>query len=526
MNTSILAQELAPLNAQIDEVKQVVVTLEGDLRGVETELEAFAAERQHVDVLQEACAALDRLQDMGVADLFWDGLANGEAAVVHSERLRGRIADFNAQTVGLEEKRESLQARIDRQLDELDYLYDEVQQAYAREERRQEEFVVEREVSFVPYRPTLMPWSKDAETERRFQRALLVLMLLSLFFGGVIPLINVPLPDRTKQVVVIPERLAMLLKEDPAVPPPVAVPEKAPEAKEAKPEKEEPAEPETVAEAKKAEPEKQEPAEPEKVAKAKKPAEPEKHKPAEPEKVAGGKPAGGGTEGARKRAEKTGVLAFKSSFSDLMDEVPVAKLGTEARLNKTDRRVPGQARAQRALVAIQAKGGGSGGIANYSVSRDLGTGGKGGGSGYGTAGRVGDGDGYGAGGQIGGVGYAKVESNLADLTAEQGRPLSDGLGAGRTDEEIQIVFDRYKATLYRIYNKELRKDPTLRGKLLLRIIIEPDGAVSLCRVESTDLASQDLVAKIVARVERFNFGPKEDVPPTTILYPIDFLPAS
>jgi hypothetical protein len=44
-------------------------------------------------------------------------------------------------------------------------------------------------------------------------------------------------------------------------------------------------------------------------------------------------------------------------------------------------------------------------------------------------------------------------------------------------------------------------------------------------VESTDLASAELVAQIVDRVDRFNFGPKEGVPKTTILYPIDFLPA-
>jgi hypothetical protein len=34
-----------------------------------------------------------------------------------------------------------------------------------------------------------------------------------------------------------------------------------------------------------------------------------------------------------------------------------------------------------------------------------------------------------------------------------------------------------------------------------------------------------MVTKIVARVKRFNFGPKDDVPKITILYPIDFLPA-
>ena len=133
--------------------------------------------------------------------------------------------------------------------------------------------------------------------------------------------------------------------------------------------------------------------------------------------------------------------------------------------------------------------------------------------------------GIGKGGGSGdGTGFGRVESTIADLE-ESSRPLSDGLAPGRTDEEIQIVFDRYKAALYRIYNKELRKDPTLRGKMLLRISIETSGAVSMCKVESTDLASAELVAKIVDRIKRFNFGPKEGVPKMTILYPIDFLPA-
>ncbi|NIQ02600.1 MAG: AgmX/PglI C-terminal domain-containing protein, partial [Nitrospinaceae bacterium] len=65
----------------------------------------------------------------------------------------------------------------------------------------------------------------------------------------------------------------------------------------------------------------------------------------------------------------------------------------------------------------------------------------------------------------------------------------------------------------------------LRGNILLRLTIEPGGEVSACSVESTDLASPELVKKIVARVLRFNFGPKEEAGKITILYPIDFLPA-
>ena len=227
------------------------------------------------------------------------------------------------------------------------------------------------------------------------------------------------------------------------------------------------------------------------------------------------KAGGDGRKAARRRAERTGIMAFKSSFAGLMDETPIAKLGTEARIRKGSPRVAGQAVAQRSLVAMQAKGGTSGGIGFARFSRNVGSGN---GNGLG-------GTGIGRGGSHGnGAGFEDVESTISDIR-ESDRPLSDGPGPGRTDEEIQIVFDRYKATLYRIYNRELRKDPTLRGKILLRISIETNGSVSMCKVESTDLASPELVAKIVERIKRFNFGAKEGVPVLTILYPIDFLPA-
>jgi hypothetical protein len=215
------------------------------------------------------------------------------------------------------------------------------------------------------------------------------------------------------------------------------------------------------------------------------------------------KPTPAETQVARKRAETTGVLAFKESFKDLMDEAPAAKLGAEAKLNNQSA-AAGQARASRSLVAIPATGGvgGSGGISNSGVSRNIGNG---------------------NGNRIGGVGFTRVESSMAGL-GDGSRPLSSGPGPARTDEEIQIVFDKYKATLYRMYNAQLRKDPTLRGKILLRMTIEPGGEVSLCTVQSSDLASPELVAQVVERVRKFNFGAKENVPKTTILYPIDFLP--
>ena len=107
------------------------------------------------------------------------------------------------------------------------------------------------------------------------------------------------------------------------------------------------------------------------------------------------------------------------------------------------------------------------------------------------------------------------------------RPMAGGgPGPARTDEEIQIVFDRHKAALYRLYNRELRKDPTLRGQLVLRLTIEPDGTVSLCQLQSTDMDAPMLSQQIVNRVSNFDFGAKDGIGAMTIIYPIDFLPAA
>jgi len=203
---------------------------------------------------------------------------------------------------------------------------------------------------------------------------------------------------------------------------------------------------------------------------------------------------------ARKVAQTAGLLAFKENFSELMDNSVDQKLGSQARLSNKGQKAR---KVSRSLVTAQAEGA-SGGISTSSLSRNTG----------------------GAGKSIGGVEFSRVESAIGSDFFGEERPLSDGPGPSRTDEEIQIVFDRYKAALYRIYNRELRKNPTLQGKLVLKLTIETNGKVSACSLESSDMDAPGLEKKIVARVKKFNFGPKEGVPAITILYPIDFLPAS
>ena len=204
---------------------------------------------------------------------------------------------------------------------------------------------------------------------------------------------------------------------------------------------------------------------------------------------------------ARKKAERAGLMAFKDDFADLIDDTPTEKLGAQAKVSSKGSKAK---KTTRSLVTSNVGAATSSGINTAALSRNTG----------------GSGDG------IGGVEFSRVESSIGTDFAGEERPLSSGPGPSRTDEEIQIVFDKYKAALYRIYNRELRKNPTLQGKMVLRITIEPDGSVSASSVDSSDMDSPELDSKIAARVKKFNFGAKEGVPTITILYPIDFLPAT
>jgi hypothetical protein len=435
VNTSSLEQELTPLNAQIEQARQKHEMLEDELRVVEAELETFSADRQRFDALRDVCNALDKLGQLKADKLFWEGMQEAKDAAGHLERVRGRVAGFEKEISGILEKQASLQAQINQCLDELEILYEEIHDAYDREERRKEEFVIEREISPVPYLAMIMPWDKEAESERRFRRALLVALLICFVFGSPIPLIKLPIPDRSVAVVKIPERFVKLVKEEasrPArKPKPVSI---QPLEKPKQNQKEEKKPPE---ERKKAPAGQQRP--------DKQPKGGGGVPTPDPTKVADG--GGGGAAAARKKAQRVGVLAFKDAFADLMDETPVAKLGTEARLSKESPRVAGRAVPQRSLVAMQARAGSSGGISNVGVSRNVGSGNvdRLGGAGI-VRGGGGDGIGNGSGS---GVGFGRIGSPIANLD-ESPRPQSDGLAPGRTDEEIQIVFDRYKAALYRI----------------------------------------------------------------------------
>jgi len=468
--SAVIASE-QPLRTQIDRVEEKLDGLHGHLRAVDGELSKLAPQREQFGLVQNVCESLEKLRALGHADMFWGEHASEHEDDSHLDEVRERLGQFTEQVKVIEDKRQALLDDIQQGRQVLHLLEGDLFEVQEEEEERRREWVVEREVGPVSLRPQRMPWSRLGDDDERFRKNLMTTLVAALVLGVVVPLIPMPEPEVEEVALVLPERIVRFVELDQrrfAPAPPVA-------------EQPKPEEPEKTPEPV--------------VANNEQPEVPPAAPAPEPEVA------------PRQRAEAAGILAFRESFENIAQRRPAAQIGSQARIgNAGDGRLP-----TRSLVTSLAPGS-SGGINLSSFSRQVG------------------GDG-GGGGSLEGVEVGRVTSNIGDGpggpggAAGTGDRAWGGAAAGRTDEEIQIVFDRYKASLYRLYNRELRNIPTLRGQMVLKLTIEPSGVVSFLELVSSDMDAPNLAAQVLERVRTFDFGAK-DVAPITIVYPIDFLPAA
>ncbi len=309
-----------------------------------------------------------------------------------------------------------------------------------------------------------LPWSISAEDERRFRKILIITLALTIAFGIAIPLLPA-IKKTVQQEVELPPRIAKLIFEKRTEP--------------RKPKVEKKPEPKPVAKKKPL---------PEKKPLPKKKVPPKIVKKVEPKK-----PKVDAIEQARKKASTAGLLAFQDSLADLRDQ-SVDELSGAKRLSNSGSTAR---KTERALITSKV-GGSSRGINTARMSRDTGS------------------------TQLAARTATKVKSTIAKTPPKSAR--KKGRAASRSIEEIQIVFDKNKSAIYSLYNRALRKDPTLQGKLIIRLTIAPSGKITKIDLVSSELGDPALERKLVQRIKMFNFGTKS-VDSVTITYPIDFLPA-
>lgn len=333
--------------------------------------------------------------------------------------------------------------------------------------------------------PRMRPYNQVfVSGERHYLRIQLISLLVFLVLTVLLSVVHVKKPDRSKEEAV-PERIAKFVLEQERLKAPPPVPTKPVEQKDEK------------KDLKKDKPDEEKPVE--------KPPEPAPKSQHEAqileERVA---PSAAEVSAAREKASRSGLLALKNDLADLGDADLLA--GTQDDSPVITARGGGPASIQagqggRSVIGAAAVRG-SGGVGGAGVGRDTGTA-------VALAGRA----------------SGKVSSGMARALAEETKRAALGRKAGRSSEETNMVFDRNKAAIDSIYRRAAREDATLQGKLVLELVITPQGKVESCKVAFSELNNPEVERKIVERVKLFDFGSK-DVDPTTVRFTYEFLPAS
>jgi len=317
------------------------------------------------------------------------------------------------------------------------------------------------------YREYELPWENRSGQEKRFFRILGVVFAAIVVLGLVWPFLPTPEVD-PYEVEELPPRVAQFLLERQPPPPPPPQPEPEPEP-EPEPDPLDEPEPEQVAETA---------------------PEPEPEPTPEPPPV-------DRQQEARERAQAA-LLPFAEDLAALTDNDVLETVADNRPLTGN---VGEAQRNERSMITSQA-GAASAGINTASLSRNTG----------GTA--------------LAARATTEVESPVESVGEAAGGTRRTGTSnkASRSREEIELVFDQNKGAIFALYNRALRADPTLEGKLVLRLTIAPSGEVTFCEVVSSELGDSEFERRLVQRVRMFRFEAR-DVESVTTTKPIDFFPA-
>jgi len=121
--------------------------------------------------------------------------------------------------------------------------------------------------------------------------------------------------------------------------------------------------------------------------------------------------------------------------------------------------------------------------------------------------------------------YGGVEDLPETYLQSEGQSEQQVRGGGRSPFEIRKIVASYLGGLRYLYNKELRKDPELRGKLMVVFDISPSGQVTYSSMLSSSLGSPSLEQAVLANILKWRFPSiSEENGNTKVTWPFVFVP--
>ena len=198
-------------------------------------------------------------------------------------------------------------------------------------------------------------------------------------------------------------------------------------------------------------------------------------------------------EQARAVAATSGVLAFADSLQEMRESVDVDALANSG----LSRGAATADKLERSVISANAAAN-SGGISVAAASHDSG------------------------GAALSSHATTRVAGPVsnAPTAATTGRQAA---APGRSDEAIRRVMDSKKGGIFAVYNRALRRNSLLQGKLVFEMVIDASGSIADISLLSSELEDPQLTKKILARIRMINFG-AADVATTRVNYSFDFLP--
>ncbi|HXW10921.1 MAG TPA: hypothetical protein VD737_09905, partial [Steroidobacteraceae bacterium] len=174
---TVAPQDSRALVAELEQARERIEALARDLQAVDGELGALATERAQHRLLDEACRSLGELEALNGSQLFWGDAAASRAGAERVRHVRQHVEAFGQRIGVIEGRRQDLIARIEHEQCRAFLLEDDVFEAQEEEERKRQEWIVEREIGAAANRALIMPWAKGGEDDRRYRKSLISSLL-------------------------------------------------------------------------------------------------------------------------------------------------------------------------------------------------------------------------------------------------------------------------------------------------------------------------------------------------------------
>jgi len=316
----------------------------------------------------------------------------------------------------------------------------------------------------ITYSDLALDWSIDRPSDRRIKVIIPIVVILMLSLGLLLSAIDLP-PEERKARREVPPRIAQFMIEKKKAQPVVEKPKPKPVKPRPKP-KPKP----KVKKTQKTEADKQ--------------------------------PLTKTEQKARDKAKASGLLALSEELADLMDTDDISEM-VGGRVKSAGSNTA--AAKQNPDLLTAGVGTGSGGVGDEQYATTV-------------AKTV--------------LSQREISAVKQSLVKKQAGPKENKTAAGkqagkapsRSEEGVSLVFDRNKSALFSLYNRARRKNPDLKGKIILELTIAASGKVTKIRLLSSELNDAVLESRIIKRIKNFDFG-ADNVETVTVTYPIEFLPS-